>query len=562
MFTQPSVNQIEQAYTGNYQPLAAKVEQDKKQHGGIPQDLRQLLALNDLISNQNSAGIQQALNAPVNMPTVAQNAQQQAQQILQARMMQQAQQQQRKMQPQGIDSIPTDVGSGYADGGIIGNVHHFEEGGKTWIEKLLYSNLTPAEQARKEAIETQAEGNRTVQTKANAEREANMAEVNKRNPNITQEVLERVGLATRQEAPTQKVAGENTPAADVVNPAAPKPALFRDTGAMPAAAGRPSAGLDAYLATPEKNLTNIMNVNPDETIKGGIDVYNKYVGSPSTVGIDRMMAELVRRKAKLEGQEPKPGLGGLMDYLENIANAGGRHWYEAGTKGAMLQKANQKAREEQINALIEKGIDLAQKKEDVAYGVKKEAFNVGLKEREDAIKRKYDSAIALSTNDLEREKLKQQRDLELRKIAAMHVNPALQIAAALQNAKTPEQREAIMQGIAGVYGNKSTGPDAAILRDYETSLAKHDEKFLKDMRQYGTKEDKAAYEADKKASLAALDARYAKYGITGQGAGAGTSTAVPLPPDAKTNPSKLVVGTIYQTSQGPGKWNGRGFDPQ
>jgi len=308
----------------------------------------------------------------------------------------------------------------------------------------------------------------------------------------------------------------------------PKPALFRDTGAMPAAAGRPAAGLDAYLATPEKALANAMNVDPDAVIKGGVDMYNKYVGSPSTVGIDRMMAELERRKAKLEGQEPKPGLGGLMDYLENIANAGGRRWYEAGTKGAMLQKANQKAREEQINALIEKSIDLAQKKADVAYGVKKEGFGIGLKEMQDAVKRKYDSAIALATNDLEREKLKQQKELELKKISAMHVNPALQIAAALQGAKTPEQKEAIMQGIAGVYGNRSTGADSALLKDYETAVTKVKDSYKDDIRKYGTGAEKAGLKTDIENDLAKVDARYAKYGITGQGlpTGAGTTGQV------------------------------------
>jgi hypothetical protein len=291
-------------------------------------------------------------------------------------------------------------------------------------------------------------------------------------------------------------------------------------------------------------------------------MYSKYVGSPSTVGIDRLQAELERRKAKIEGEAPKPGFGGLMDYLGHIAGAGGKRWQDAGYAGSVSMKNAQKAREEQINALIEKGIDLAQKKEDVAYGVKKEGFGVGLKEMQDAVKRKYDSAIALETNALEREKLKQQKEMDLKKIAAMHINPALQIAAALQNANTPEQTEAIKQGIASVYGNKATGPDAAILRDYETSLAKTTELLGKDMRQYGTKEEKAAYEADKKKAFEKLDERYAKYGITGQGAGAGTATAVPLPPDARTNPSKLVVGTTYQTANGPAKWNGAKFESQ
>ena len=548
MFTKPSVSQIEQAYTGNYQPLAAKVEQDKKQHGGIPHDLRQLLALNDIMENRESAGIQQALNAPVNMPTVAQSMQERAQQAIQARMMQQYQEQQRKdgkpmtvppgvpqpdMQPRGIDSIPTDVGSGYASGGIIGDVQHFQEGGqpKSWIEKLLYSNLTPTEQKRRETLESEAEGRRTSPTSLNAERDRNMAEVNKRDPNITNEVMERVGLVTRQEQPTQKVVGEgsaNVNQKPPAPPAAPKPATVRDNAPMPAGE-RPAAGLDAYLATPQKVLTAGMNVDPNQELKDRMALYKQLVGEQPTTGIDRMIAELDRRKAKLEGEAPKSGFGGLMDYLGHIAGAGGKTWQDAGYGGSVsLQKAN-KAREEQINALIEKGIDLAQKKEDIGYGFKKESYGLGLKAMEEAIKRKYDSAIALETNNLKREELKQQKEMELKRIANMHINPALQIAAALQAAKTPEQKEAIMQGIAGVYGNRSTGTDAALLRDYETAITKVRDAYKDDIRKYGTPAEKAALKTEIENELAKVEARYTKYGIGGQNAptaGAGTTGQV------------------------------------
>ena len=579
MFTKPSVNQIEQAYTGNYQPLAQKVDQDKKQHGGIPHDLRQLLALNDLITNQNAGGIQQALNMPTDMPTVAQNAQQMAQQAIQARMMQQVHEQQRKdgkpmtvppgvpqpdMQPRGIDSIPTDVGSGYAAGGIIGDVHHFTEGGqsKSWIEEFLYSNLSPAEKRRKEMLETQAEGNRTVPTSLNQERNRSMAQVTKRDPNITAEVMERVGLATKpQEAPQLVVGGGST--ANVKPPAPPsppKPATTRDSAPMPAGE-RPAMGLDQYLVTPDKIRSQTMNVNPNQEMKDRMTMFKEMVGQQPTSGLDRMIAELDRRKAKLEGEAPKPGFGGLMDYLGHIAGAGGKTWQDAGYGGSVsLQKAN-KAREEQINALIEKGIDLGQQKENVGYNFKKDSFGLGIKAMEDAIKRKYDAAISQSNDNLEREKLKQQKETELAKLAQMRVNPVLQLASALQGA-SPEKRDAILQSAGLMYGNRQTGTDAAILGRYEKAMADHKEAFNKDMRQYGTKEDKAAYQADIKASLARIESVYGPYGITGQGGGASTATAVPLPSDARTNPSKLVVGTIYQTAQGPGKWNGKGFDPQ
>ena len=84
MFTQPSVNQIASTYATQPAPLARKVDQDKKQNGGIPKDLRQLMALNDIAEGKEAMGIQQALQIPTNMPTVAQSTQQLAQQALRA----------------------------------------------------------------------------------------------------------------------------------------------------------------------------------------------------------------------------------------------------------------------------------------------------------------------------------------------------------------------------------------------------------------------------------------------------------------------------------------------
>lgn len=141
MFTPPSVNQITSAYTGRMPQLAQRVEADKKAHGGIPQDLRQLLALNDMTQNGNNAGIQAALQQPTNIPTVAQSVQERARQAIQTKQTQAAQQQkamqdamqqirpqgipaglpspQEQPKEQGIDQLPANVGE-YAHGGIIG----------------------------------------------------------------------------------------------------------------------------------------------------------------------------------------------------------------------------------------------------------------------------------------------------------------------------------------------------------------------------------------------------------------------------------------------------------
>jgi len=581
MFTKPSVSQIEQAYTGNYQPLAAKVEQDKKQHGGIPHDLRQLLALNDIMQNRESAGIQQALNAPVNMPTVAQSMQQMAQQAIQARMMQQYQEQQRKdgkpmtvppgvpqpdMQPRGIDSIPTDVGSGYASGGIIGNTHHFFEGDMV-VDPMLGTTVGQSKSS---------DSDETILEKLGVLNPANRRALEKAERDLAKQ---KAGVSTKEETSGGRgkdprsnqvkidFADQLKQAATINKPAAssgsPKPATVRDNAPMPAGE-RPAAGLDAYLATPQKVLTTAMNVDPNQELKDRMALYKQLVGEQPTTGLDRMIAELDRRKAKLEGEAPKTGFAGLMDYLGYIAESGGKTWQDAGFGGSVLRNKANKAREEQINALIEKGIELAQKKEDVGYGFKKESYGLGLKAMEEAIKRKYDSAIALETNNLKREELKQQKEAELARLNQMRINPALQIAAAFQAAKTPEQREAIEKGVASVYGNRPTGPTSGMLNQYYDRLKDIDKSFEGDIRRFQGPKEQQALEADKNAKYQDVYREFAQYKIgpmaQGGGSGAGTATAVPLPPDARTNPSKLVVGTTYQTANGPAKWNGTKFE--
>lgn len=136
MINPPSVNQITSAYTGRMPQLAQRVDQDKKAHGGIPQDLRQLMALNDMTQAGNNAGIQTALNQPMQPPTVAEDIKKRAQQVLQTKMANAAMQNNQKQgnvglpaglpQPQfqpeeerGIDRLPANIGESYAHGGII-----------------------------------------------------------------------------------------------------------------------------------------------------------------------------------------------------------------------------------------------------------------------------------------------------------------------------------------------------------------------------------------------------------------------------------------------------------
>jgi len=473
MFTPPSVNQITSAYRGNPAPLAQKVDQDKKQHGGIPQDLRQLLALNDITQMREGAGIQAALNTPPNMPTVAEDVQAKARQALQARMVQEAQKQmakdgnpgiipmgvpQPRLQPEerGIDSLASNVGESYAHGGVVA----FQEGG-----------IPP-----------------------------------------------------------------DTRSADDI-------------------------------------LREQMRVNEETRRAEAIARQKAELGAPDTTQIDRLIAENQARKEKLVG--PKPGYDAMMEYLEQIAIGGGRSSAESGALGASRQRALQKAREGEQNTLTDKMIDLAQRKSDTGYQYKKDLFQTGNTAAEAAIKQKYDAAIQVARTDQDKLKLAQEKDLELKKlamegqrIAAMRINPALQIADAIQNA-SPERLKAIEQGISGVYGNKSAQGDAALLGRYGNEIKEVNDTFEKDMRQY-KKDEKAAWKADYAKALENVQKDYAKYGIgplaskglpaavPGATPSAAPSGATPLPPSP--TPDKLTVGTVYQTAKGPAKWNGKGFE--
>jgi hypothetical protein len=385
MMNPPSVNQITSAYQGNPAPLAKKVEQDKKQNGGIPSDLRQLLALNDINQMRQGAGIQAALNAPTNMPTVAEDVQAKAKQALQARMVQEAQKQmakdgrpgiipfgvpQPRPQPEerGIDSLASNVGESYAMGGVVA----FQEGG------------TPPD----------------------------------------------------------------TRSADDI-------------------------------------LREQMRVNEEVKRQAAIDRQKAEVGAPDTAQIDRLVAELEGRKAKLAA--PKPGYDAMMEYLAQIANApvGARSNWQAGSYGAQQQNALQKAREGEQNTLTEKMIDLAQRKSDTGYQYKKDLFQTGNVAAESAIKQKYDAAIQVARTDQDKARLAQEKEFELKKLAierdkiGVMRQPAVGIQVAnmlMETNKGLSKEEALRQGFLIAQGGdlKTQQLDVRKIAEFQDAKSKID----------------------------------------------------------------------------------------
>jgi hypothetical protein len=338
MFTPPSVNQITSAYTGHMPQLAQRVEADKKSHGGIPQDLRQLLALNDMTQNGNNAGIQAALQQPQNPPTVAQSVQERARQSVQAKQNQMAQQQDAlkkaqeqmvghdvppgtptpPMQEQGIDRLQSNIGQEYSNGGIIS----FAEGEDVPERDIL--------------------------------RRMEAAAYDQTNPTpspVPQTAEDVIYQGMRLDPAVERAKAE-----------ARRNAIQRDTSSM-----------------------------------------------------DELKKELLAQRERLNG--PKPGMDSLMEYLAQVAAAPrGRTWMESGAAGARAQNELNMQRQDKQHELTKQMLEMGQKKADIGYQQKMDVYGAGESAEAAAIKERYAAAINRSTNEMEKQKLAQQMDMELKKL--------------------------------------------------------------------------------------------------------------------------------------------------
>jgi len=430
MFTQPSVNQIASTYQGNPAPLAQKVDMDKKKNGGIPQDLRQLLALNDITQGRNSMDIQQALQIPTNMPTVAQDLQERARQAIQARQMQAAQEQMRKdgkpnmvpmgtptppMQPQGLDSLETNVGEGYAEGGIIG----FSNGGNMPSSGELsgFSGPTPEQEAEAEIRAAEKERSKQLselelkvaflksagapqaqeaQAQLDALKSGMRPKPSPTDPNFRRVADPRMSGTPAVSSSTPLITSGSRPSAEKANVSADK-----DNAPMPGGlkdlAGIPSTSA-AY-----KKLTDMMNQDPEAKAQELRDRYMKEVGARDLSVYDKIAAELEARRQKLNA--PKAGYDAMMEYLGQIAEGGGRTWMEAGAKGAAGQRALQKSRLAEQDTLMDKILEIGAKKSDAQFAEKKGMFDMTSKERDEIFKRAFDAAKSVDASDNEAKRL-------------------------------------------------------------------------------------------------------------------------------------------------------------
>jgi len=579
MFTQPSINQITSAYQGNPAPLARKVDQDKKQNGGIPKDLRQLMALNDIAQGKQNAGISQALQIPTNMPTVAQNTQQLAQQALQARMMQMAREQQRlqqkpptvpfgtpqpELQPQGLDSLATNVGEAYAEGGIIG----FDGTGSSQFVQDIAALPEAFDDMKKRVREEDAI--KAAQDRRMAQRKQEALEARQKtsffNYLFGSPEREKEGAAKLTElssaplnAPEKPPATVATPPANIRSqlnladagiraqpgtppppPAPPKANTQAQTGVSVDSAPMPAGlqGLASSLATPGLDYQRKM-LNQDETALAAAKkaAYLKEVGARDLSIYDKMAEELKARKERLNA--PKSGYDATMELLEQIAQGGGRTWMEAGSRGVAGQRALQKARLAEQDTLMEKILELGGKKSEAQFAEKKGMFDLTQTEKERIIKEKTEAAKQLGLSEDKTRELIQQaleneknrkNQIRAAQIGAQDRDQLMNRAKALMEAD-PTKKMTLEQAMQKAAEIAAAGTmESAGVRNrkaYDEAV----EKLNSDLRYMPIRLDK---KNDPK--LAILRTEYenkikelqGRYGVTGQGLNAlPTSTGLP-----------------------------------
>jgi hypothetical protein len=570
MFTQPTVNQIASAYKGNPAPLNAKVQADRKQNGGIPSDLRQLMAAYDLSKGRQNMGIQQALQIPTNMPTVAEDVQERARQALQARQMQAAQEQMRKdgrpnmvpmgtprppMQAQGLDTLESNVGEGYAHGGIIG----FSNGGNTPSSGELsgFGGPTPEQEARDEiraAEQERAKQLAALEQKVAFLRSADAPQAKEAqmqldalkagmrpkpsptDPNFRRVADPRMSGTPAVSSSTPLITSGSRPSAEKANVSANK-----DNAPMPGGlkdlAGIPSTSA-AY-----KKLTDMMNQDPEAKAQELRDRYMKEVGARDLSIFDKTAAELQARKERLNA--PKPGYEAMMEYLEQIAQGGGRTWMEAGAKGAAGQKALQKSRLAEQDTLMDKILEIGAKKSDAQFAEKKGMFDMTSKERDEIFKRAFDAAKSVNSSDDEAKRLAAQaveneknrlNQIRTAQIGAQDRDQLMNRAKALMavdKTLTLEQamtKAALAAGASSVLSTESR--DKAKGMEELRKLGADIPVAIRTGNSTFAKENRKQYEA----GLAALEAKYGPL-TSGLNAlpGAASSGTVPPPPGFRVN---------------------------
>jgi hypothetical protein len=401
------------------------------------------------------------------MPTVMQTVQEQARQKMQAQQVQAQQQQQGlqalmeqsqspqvpedtpqpEAQPQGIDELPVDFQM--AGGGIVA----FKKGGDEGEYETPYDRMNRENRERSEAEEKsrleniRAMGNETMPY---AEQMRNLGQaIDRAVPDPIMLLRKLVGdpsldraEAKSTKAAESKTAADNRSALNASEarmqsiPPAPRPIadlkalaeqqrqqqeprplpVARPPQAAPSAPSAPMVAPQAATLPQESEADLIqkaaMRRDPEAERIASMERRREAIGAPDTSAQDRMIAELEKRKAQLEG--PQDGFGRLMEYLGQVAaTPRGLSSFEAGAQGASGVRKLEQARQLEQYDLTKQALDVSQKKLDTVRAFATDQYNVGENRFNQVFKEQFDAAKQVSNNEQEARKLAQQNTLKM-----------------------------------------------------------------------------------------------------------------------------------------------------
>jgi hypothetical protein len=312
---------------------------------------------------------------------------------------------------------------------------------------------------------------------------------------------------------------------------APMPGGLKDLAGIPSMGVGRSYERDRLKEDPAKAMADLKAA------------YEKEVGSRDLSIYDQMAEQLKARKERLNA--PKAGYDATMELLEQIAAGGGRNWMEAGSRGVAGQRALQKSRLSEQDTLMDKILELGAKKSEAQFAEKKGMFDLTQSEKNRIIKDKQEIAKSLGlSEDKERELIQQALENEL--------NRKNQIRAAQIGAQDRDQlmnRAKALMAVDKTLTLEQAMTKAALAAGASSVLSTESRdraKGMEELRKLGAdipvavrtgnstfaKENRRQYEA----GLAALEAKYGPL-TSGLNAlpGAASSGTVPPPPGFRVN---------------------------
>ena len=463
MLNPPSVNQITSAYTGHMPQLVKRVNDDKQAHGGIAQDLRMLMAEDDMTKALQNSQTQAALQQPQNPPTVAQGIHDRLRQLTQGqpRMQPQAAQPQFQGAPQpapqglaqlqagqnpappapnvappqglpeqGIDQLPANVGQSYADGGIIGFNGKDQEAGSSVPEAettsmlgdIIRSLTNPIKEsmasgreaaAQREEIQRKIfENSRGLLEQLTPEQKAQRLAVEEKLNQSLQTPVPTPAAPTapvsqtpfNPETATRRDAYAQVPPANqgiATNLQAPSPAA-------PVVPAQPAA--PAEMTLQEKIMRQAMEADP-EALRVAAEARRDAI-KRDTSAMDKLQAEYASEKERLA--PPKQGYDAFMELMGQIAQAPrGVGSLTAGSMGVQKVKDMEQARALQRHELTKQMLDVGQKKADIGYTQALETMGVGDAAKASAMAERYKAAIEATKDTNEKAKLAQEFKLRM-----------------------------------------------------------------------------------------------------------------------------------------------------